>query len=94
MDKREAVARAICGADGYTHPDEDWRDTLNGTPQTVMHDVAIEQGKEQRWRNYLRAADAAIAAYEAFVWPAPTEEEAKAAERNLAILMAAKGGKP
>ena len=52
----ERIARAICIADGYD-PDEDWRNV-----GAVMLDVALEPGKEQRWRTYTRQAKAALAA--------------------------------
>ena len=46
----EMGARALCKVDGLD-PDADWR--CGGG---VMLNVAIEPGKEQRWRTYARKA--------------------------------------
>jgi hypothetical protein len=55
-DRVEAVARALCIADGK-NPDADWRD--NGS---VMLDVALPRGQEQEWRTYTGNAKASILA--------------------------------
>jgi len=56
MTKLEEVARALCEADGLD-PDADWRDG-----DGVFLTVAIEPGKQQRWRTYVRKARAALEA--------------------------------
>lgn len=56
----ERVARVLCIADGYKHPDEDWRYYANGVPCQAVPMIAIKDGKEQRWRTYVRKARAMI----------------------------------
>jgi alkylhydroperoxidase/carboxymuconolactone decarboxylase family protein YurZ len=56
MSMVERVARAICLAEGLD-PDADWRERESSTLA-----MALPQGKEQRWRTYVRQALAAIAA--------------------------------
>lgn len=57
----ERVARAFCRAEGYTHPDEDWRYYTNGALNQVVAEVELGRDVE-RWKTYRRHARAAIAA--------------------------------
>lgn len=74
----EAAARALCIAD-RKNPDQDWR-MGNG----VMLDIALEPGKEQRWRTYECKAKAALTAAVALLKPAMPGEIEELIERLIA----------
>ncbi len=57
----ERAARAICVADGYTHPDENWREETNGEINEIWPDIELGN-KPERWRLYERKARAALLA--------------------------------
>lgn len=73
----ERACRALCKAEGYCDPDEDWAAAANGRPSAATPDIVLPDGERQRWRIYVTRIKAVLAALE------PSEEIKHELSREL-----------